>query len=93
MRELAQIAGRVTGEAYDYAPISDADWIERWKAQGRPEWALEAGLTSYEALRAGELDVVSDDYEKVTGRKAATIAQIITDLADEMPLATSAADF
>jgi len=93
MRELAQIATRVTGEAYGYEPISDAEWVTRWKAQGRPEWALEAGLTSYEALRAGELDVVSDDYEKVTGRKAATIAQVITELADEMPLATSAADF
>jgi len=93
MRELAQIASKVTGEAYDYAPISDAEWIERWKAQGRPEWALEAGLTSYEALRAGELDVVTDDYERVTGRKPASIAQIIADLSDEMPLATSAADF
>ncbi len=93
MRELAQIASRVTGEAYGYEPISDAEWIERWKAQGRPEWALEAGQTSYEALRAGELDVVSNDYEKVTGRKAASIAEIITELADEMPLATSAADF
>ena len=93
MSELAQIASKVTGESYGYAPISDADWVERWKAQGRPEWALEAGLTSYEALRAGELDVVSNDYEKVTGRKAATISQVITELADEMPLATSAADF
>jgi NAD(P)H dehydrogenase (quinone) len=93
MRELAQTASKVTGESYGYAPISDDEWIERWKAQGRPEWALEAGLTSYEALRAGELDVVSDDYEMVTGRKASTIAQVITELADEMPLATSAADF
>jgi NAD(P)H dehydrogenase (quinone) len=93
MRELAQIASHVTGETYGYEPISDAEWIERWKAQWRPEWALEAGLTSYEALRSGELDVVSDDYERVTGQKAATIAQIITELADEMPLATSAADF
>jgi len=93
MRELAQIASRVTGEAYDYEPISDDEWIQRWKAQGRPEWALEAGLTSYEALRAGEFDIVSDDYEKVTGRKAGAIAQVITELADEMPLATSAADF
>jgi NAD(P)H dehydrogenase (quinone) len=93
MRELAQIASKVSGEAYDYEPISDAEWIKRWKAQGRPEWALEAGQTSYEALRAGELDVVSDDYETVTGQKAATITQIIMELADEMPLATSAADF
>jgi uncharacterized protein YbjT (DUF2867 family) len=93
MRELAQVASKVTGETYGYEPIPDGEWVKRWKAQGRPEWALEAGLTSYEALRAGELDVVSDDYERVTGRKAATIEQIITELADEMPLATSAADF
>jgi NAD(P)H dehydrogenase (quinone) len=62
LRELAQIASKVTGESYDYAPISDDQWIERWKEQGRPEWALEAGLTSYQALRAGELDVVSHYY-------------------------------
>lgn len=93
MRELAQIASQVTGEAYDYDPISDDEWTQRWKAQGRPEWALEAGLTSYQALRAGEFDVVSNDYEKVTSRKAASIAQIIVELADEMPLETSAASF
>jgi uncharacterized protein YbjT (DUF2867 family) len=93
MRELAQIASKVTGEEYRYEPISDEEWIKRWKAQGRPDWALEAGLTSYEALRAGELDVVSDDYKKVSGRKAATIAEVIAELADEMPLSSSAADF
>lgn len=93
MRELAQIATKVTGEVYGYDPISDEEWIKRWKAQGRPDWAVEAGQTSYEALRAGEFDVVSRDYEKVTGRKATTIAGVIADLADEMPLASSAADF
>jgi len=93
MRELAQIASKVTGEDYRYEPISDEAWIERWKAQGRPDWALEAGQSSYQALRAGELDVVSNDYEKVTGRKAAPIAEVIAELADEMPLASSAADF
>ncbi len=93
MRELAQIASHVTGEEYGYQPISDDEWIARWKAQGRPDWALEAGLTSYEALRAGELNVVSDDYKKVTGRKARTITQVIAELADEMPLASSAATF
>jgi uncharacterized protein YbjT (DUF2867 family) len=93
MQELAQIAGKVTGEEYRYEPIPDDQWVERWKAQGRPDWALEAGLTSYQALRAGELDVVSDDYKKITGRKARTITQVITELADEMPLSSSAASF
>jgi NAD(P)H dehydrogenase (quinone) len=89
MRELAQIASEVTGDAYRYEPISDAEWIKRWTAMGRPEWALEAGQTSYEAMRAGEFDIVSDDYEKVTGSKAATIAQVITKLVDEMPIAAT----
>ena len=86
LQELANVATRVTGDTYSYDPISDAEWIERWKAQGRPEWALEAGLTSYEAMRQGEFDVVTDDYEKVTGRKPATIAEIIAAVVDEMPL-------
>lgn len=89
MRELAQIASEVTGDAYRYEPISDAEWIKRWTVMGRPEWALEAGQTSYEAMRAGEFDVVSDDYERVTGSKAATIAQVITKLVDEMPIAAT----
>jgi NAD(P)H dehydrogenase (quinone) len=89
MRELAQIATEVTGDPYSYDPISDGQWIERWKARGRPDWALEAGRTSYEAMRAGEFDLVSDDYEKVTGQKPRTIAQIIAAVADEMPLASA----
>ena len=89
MQELAKVATEVTGDRYGYEPIPDAEWIKRWKAQGRPDWALEAGQTSYEALRAGEFDVVSDDYEKVTGQKPKTIAQIIAAVADEMPLTTA----
>jgi uncharacterized protein YbjT (DUF2867 family) len=89
MRELAQIAAQVTGDRYTYEPISDGEWIKRWKLEGRPDWALEAGQTSYEALRAGEFDIVSDDYEKVTGQKPKTIAQIIAALADKMPLAAT----
>jgi len=89
LQELSQIATEVTGDRYSYAPISDAEWIERWKAQGRPDWALEAGQTSYEALRAGEFDIVSDHYEKVAGQKPKTIAQIIAAVADEMPVASS----
>jgi uncharacterized protein YbjT (DUF2867 family) len=89
MQELATIATEVTGDRYTYDPISDAEWTERRRAQGRPDWALESGQTSYEALRAGEFDIVSDDYQKVTGQKPKTIAEIIAAVADEMPLAAS----
>jgi NAD(P)H dehydrogenase (quinone) len=89
MADLARIASEVTGAPYRYEPISDEEWIERWRAQSRPGWALEAGRTSYEALRAGELDVVSDDYRRLTGRQPKTIADVIALKADEMPLAAA----
>jgi NAD(P)H dehydrogenase (quinone) len=89
--ELAEIAAAVTGDPYRYEPIPDEDWVQRWRGEGRPDWAVEAGRTSYEALRAGELDVVSDDYRKLTGRKPATIAEVIERYAKEMPLAAARA--
>jgi NAD(P)H dehydrogenase (quinone) len=86
MEELARTAAEVTGDSYRYQPISDEEWLARWRAQGRPDWALEAGLSSYESLRSGELDVVSDDYRRLTGREPASIARVIADLKNEMPL-------
>src|SRR4051794_9669075 len=86
MAELAAIASEVTEARYRYDPISDDAWLERWRAEGRPEWALEAGATSYEALRADELNVVSDDYRLLTGHEARSIREIVELLADELPL-------
>jgi NAD(P)H dehydrogenase (quinone) len=86
MGDLARIASEVTGAPYRYEPSSDEEWLERWRAQGRTGWSLEAGRTSYEALRAGEFDVVSDDYRKLTGRRPATIAEVIARHASELPL-------
>jgi len=78
--ELAEIASRATGREYRYEPASDEEWVERWTAAGRDAWELEVGLSVYAALRAGELDVVTDDYEKVTGEKPATIEQLAANL-------------
>jgi NAD(P)H dehydrogenase (quinone) len=86
MAELAAIASGVTDRPYCYAPRTDAEWEAGWRARGRGEWQIEAGLSSYAALRAGEFDVVSDDYRALTGRQPATIAGIIQWHAEEMPL-------
>ena len=86
MRELAEIAWAVTGQNYRYAPTSDAWWEERWRARGKEAWAIEAGLTSYAALRAGEFDVTSDDYRTLTGEDPLSVSDIAGLLADRLPL-------
>jgi len=86
MRELAEIAWAVTGQNYRYAPTSDAWWEERWRARGKEPWEIEAGLTSYAALRAGEFDVTSDDYRNLTGEDPLSVSDIAGLLADRLPL-------
>ena len=85
--ELAALAAEVTGRPYRYAPATDEEWTERWRALGRDGWELEAGQSSYEALRNGELDVVTDDYRRLTREEPLTIAQLLERHADELPLA------
>jgi NAD(P)H dehydrogenase (quinone) len=86
MRELSEIAWAVTGQNYRYAPTSDAWWEERWRARGKEPWEIEAGLTSYAALRAGEFDVTSDDYRNLTGEDPLSVSDIAGLLADRLPL-------
>lgn len=86
LAELAAIASDVSGKAYRYEPIAEDEWDARWRANGRSGWELEAGHTSYDALRAGELDVPSDDFRRLTGTDPLTVADVITRHADELPL-------
>jgi uncharacterized protein YbjT (DUF2867 family) len=86
MRELAEIAWAVTGQNYRYAATSDAWWEERWRARGKEAWEIEAGLTSYAALRAGEFDVASGDYRTLTGEDPLSVSDIAGLLADRLPL-------
>jgi NAD(P)H dehydrogenase (quinone) len=86
MRELAEIAWAVTGHDYRYTPAGDAEWEARWRARGREEWEIEAGLSSFAALRAGEFDVASDDYRTLTGEDPLSVSDIAGLLADSLPL-------
>ncbi|HEY3765722.1 MAG TPA: SDR family oxidoreductase [Gaiellales bacterium] len=86
MQELAEIAWSVSGGNYRYAPASDAEWDARWRARGKQEWEIEAGLSSYAALREGELDVVTGDYRALTGEDPLSVGDITALLADRLPL-------
>jgi uncharacterized protein YbjT (DUF2867 family) len=84
--ELARIATAVTGREYAYEPSPREDWETRWRERGKEDWAIEAGLTSFDAQQAGEFDVVSDDYRLLTGKDPLTVAELIERQLDAMPL-------
>jgi NAD(P)H dehydrogenase (quinone) len=84
--ELARIASEVTGREYRYEPSPREDWEARWRARKKEEWAIEAGLTSFDAQLADEFDVASDDFRRLTGRDPLSVAEVIERHIGEMPL-------
>ncbi len=87
LAELASGASEVTGDAYRYAPLAREEWISCRKSVGRPDWSIEAGISYYDGVRAGEADVVTDDYHALTGKKPLSIREMIALHRNEMPLA------
>ena len=86
MSRLAEIASQVTGRTYRYEPPDREEWKAERLARGRDEEELEATLSSFDAQRLGELDIVSGDFRAITGRDPLTLAGVISELLDEMPL-------
>ncbi|HEY7206620.1 MAG TPA: SDR family oxidoreductase [Gaiellaceae bacterium] len=84
--ELAELASQLTGKPYRYEPAGHDEWDARWREHGRSGWELEAGHTAYEAIAAGELDVVTDDYRRLTGLEPLTIPQLLESMKDELPV-------
>jgi hypothetical protein len=50
-------------------------WPSDWSRQGfgAPDWQVEAWVTSYIAIATGEMDVVTDAVEKITGKSASAL--------------------
>jgi hypothetical protein len=89
LAELAATASEVTGDAYRYDPLGREEWIAYRRSVGRPDWSIEAGISYYDGVRAGEADVVTDDYHELTGKEPLPIREMIALHRDEMPLSSS----
>jgi NAD(P)H dehydrogenase (quinone) len=70
MAEVAAILGRVIGREVGYYAETIAEAWESRRKYGAPDWEVEGWITSYAAIAAGEMDVVSDTVLKVTGKPA-----------------------
>jgi hypothetical protein len=47
----------------------------RWNA---PDWLLDAWVSTYTAIAAGELEHVSDHVARITGRPPVTLGALLT---------------
>lgn len=71
--ELSEIAGRPV--TFQDETIEQA-WQSR-ASYGAPDWEVEGWITSYLAIAAGELAVVSDTVERLAGHPPTTLCELV----------------
>lgn len=77
LTEVAEILTQATGEAVTFhdetleeAYTSRAPW-------GAPDWQVDAWVSTYTAIAAGELALVTDDVERLTGRRPVSLRELL----------------
>jgi uncharacterized protein YbjT (DUF2867 family) len=69
--ELTRAEGREI--SHENETVEEA-WASR-RGSGAPDWEIEGWVTSYTAIAAGELDLVTDDVERLTGHGPTDVAE------------------
>ncbi|MFC5381577.1 SDR family oxidoreductase [Aquipuribacter nitratireducens] len=78
LAEAAAVASRVTGRTLRYEPETLEEAYASRARYGAPDWQVEAWVSTYTAIAAGEMARVSDDVARVTGRPARSLEDVLT---------------
>lgn len=77
MDQIAQILTRVTGKPHTFQNETIAEARASRAHYGAPAWQLDAWISTYTAIRDGELNAVSSDIGRLLGRPALDLAQAL----------------
>jgi uncharacterized protein YbjT (DUF2867 family) len=76
--EIAALLTRAVGRAVRYQPETVQEAYRSRAGYGAPDWQLDAWVSTYTAVAAGELARVSDDVPRLTGRPATTVRGLLS---------------
>jgi NAD(P)H dehydrogenase (quinone) len=75
--EIAAELSRLTGRQVTYKDETlEEAWASR-AAYGAPDWQVEAWISTYTSVAAGDLAAVTDTVERFTGRPPAALSDIV----------------
>jgi len=75
--EIAETITRVTGRAVQYQDETVAEAYASREIHGAPQWQVDAWVSTYTAIAAGELEEVTDDVQRVTGHPALSLQELL----------------
>ncbi len=73
--EVTAKIGSVIGKRLTFQPISDDEARQRYSATGASDSDIEAHVSLWQAIREGRLATITDNVERVLGRKPITLDQ------------------
>jgi len=77
LTEVAAIITQHTGRATSFSSETIDEAYASRAPYNAPSWQVDAWVTTYTAIAAGDQSVVSDDIERVTGRVPMTLAEFL----------------
>jgi uncharacterized protein YbjT (DUF2867 family) len=75
--EVAATLTEATGRIYSYHPETVEEAYASRQVYGAPAWQVEAWVSTYLAIAAGELERVSDAVPALTGHPATSFAELL----------------
>jgi uncharacterized protein YbjT (DUF2867 family) len=81
LSEAATIGWEVTGRHYTFHDETVDEAYRSRAAYGAPGWQVDAWVSTYTAIRAGELAEVTDHVERLTGRRPQSLREYLEEQA------------
>jgi NAD(P)H dehydrogenase (quinone) len=77
--EVAETISRVQGTEVTFHDETIEEAYESRKKWPAPDWQYDAWVSTYTAIAAGELADVSEDVQRLTGRRATSLGEYLAD--------------
>ena len=75
--DAAELLTRLLGRPVSYRDETIEQAWESRRSYDAPDWMVEGWISTYLAVAAGELDGVSDDVRRITGRDPLSPAEVL----------------
>ena len=77
LTEVAATITAVTGRPVGYHDETVPEAYASRASYGAPDWEVDAWVSTYTAIAAGELATVTDDVRRLTGHPATSFAEVL----------------
>ncbi|UFT97944.1 SDR family oxidoreductase [Radiobacillus kanasensis] len=82
--ELAAAVGKVLGKEVTVKQVDDETYRNSMKEAGVPEFVLPMLVEIQKGIRAGELDIESNDFDKLLGRPATPVHEALSQIVEQI---------